>query len=542
MLGNPSLLMIDKDVASSKCAPTEHFCAVLPAWLDRTSYVSLNRFWGRRISSKLAQLNAIYLDLDYHNRLEWRGKPASEVQQAFEAALAAAAIPEPSIILHTGRGLAVIWLIKPLPPKAVTRWEGAMRAAIKFAIGFGADPACKDAARVFRLPDTSNEKSGTEVRVSSATWQRHDFDKLADRIYSAVGQPTKAELRANRLKRKEPKKLGGGATMPKGLTVPQRFNLIRQDLEDIKRHYGSIPEGMRNTWLHLYSVSLTLCAPSSDIAAEIEAQAVDAALHLSPSEVAGIIRSAVKAAEKEFEAKYLYGGRRIAELLSITAAVAQRLGLRIVMPAEERRRRAALAEEGRRRAKGAVPRDAYLAKNNVEQEKPWEALNQSRATWYRHRARQKAAAQPTEAVVEEASTDAPVRLVHCRNKGNLWFPAIERNDQSVSEANRAPQPVLRKPTHHPMRNPDGNRNEKRQREEGREGDPHDVSFLASPPALRGRQETNPTRGSEASRSRSGIRHAEKKGQRRSCHRVIPPGAEPEDSNVLLRSLNFRSSA
>ena len=535
--------MIDKGVASSKCAPTEHFCAVLPAWLDGTSYVSLNRFWGRRISSKLAQLNAIYLDLDYHNRLEWRGKPASEVQQAFEAALAAVAIPKPSIILQTGRGLAVIWLIKPLPPKAVTRWEGAMRAAIKFAIGFGADPACKDAARIFRLPDTINEKSGTEVRVSSATWQRHDFDELADRIYSAVGQPTRAELRANRLKRKQPKKLGGGATMPKGLTAPQRFHLIRQDLEDIKRHYGgSIPEGKRNTWLHLYSVCLTHCAPSLDIAAEIEAQAVDAAPHLPPSEVAGIIRSAKRAAEKEFEAKYLHGGRRIAELLSITAAVAQRLGLRIVMPAEERRRRAALAEEVRRRARGSLPRDAYLAQNTVEQEKPWEALNQSRATWYRHRAREKAAAQAAEVVAEEASTDATVRLVHCRNKGNLWFPAIERNEQSVSEASRAPQPMLRKPTHHPMRNPDESRNEERRRTDRREGDPHEVSFLASPPALRGRKETIPARGSEASRSRSGSRHAEKKGQRRSCHRVIPPGVEPEDSNVLLRSLNCRSSA
>lgn len=169
------------------------------------------------------------------------------------------------------------------------------------------------------------------------------------------------------------------------------------------------------------------------------------------------------------------------------------------MPAEERRRRAALAEEVRRRARGSLPRDAYLAQNTVEQEKPWEALNQSRATWYRHRAREKAAAQPTEAVAEEASTDAPVRLVRCRNKGNLWFPAIERNEQSVPEANRAPQPMLRKPAHHPMRNPDENRTEQRQGEERREGDPHEVSFLASPPALRGRKETNPARGSAVKR-------------------------------------------
>lgn len=345
-LGFPSLMMINNGVPTLRYGTTDGFCEFLPVWLDGTSYVSLNRFWGPRRNSNLVQLNAIYLDLDYHNRPEWRGEPASDVQTAFEEALTAAAIPEASVILHTGRGLAVIWLIEPLPREAIKRWDGAMRAAIKFSLRFGADPACKDAARVFRLPGTINQKSGTEVRVSAATWQRHDFDELADRIYSAVGQPTKAELRASRMKSKKRKKLRSGGSMPKGLTAPQRFSLILQDLEDIKRHYGGcIPEGMRNIWLHLYSVCLTHCAPSSDIAAEIEAQADDATPGLPPSEVAGIIRSAERAVEQGFKAKYLYGGQTIAELLSISAAVAQRLRLRIVMPPEEGRRRAALAEE-----------------------------------------------------------------------------------------------------------------------------------------------------------------------------------------------------
>ncbi|MGJ8595351.1 DNA-primase RepB domain-containing protein [Sulfitobacter sp.] len=542
-LGFPSLLMINDGVPTPLTKPTEHFCEVLPVWLDGTSYVSLNRFWGRRRNSSLAQLNAVYLDLDYHNRLEWRGKPASEVQEAFEDALTAAAIPVPSIYLHTGRGLAVIWLIKPLPPQALKRWDGAMRAAIKFALRFGADPACKDAARVFRLPGTINQKSGTEVRVSAATWKRHDFDELADRIYSAVGQPTKAELRASRLKSRKRKQLRGGGSMPKGLTAPQRFSLILQDLEDIKRHCGGrIPEGLRNIWLHLYSVCLTHCAPSSDIAAEIEAQADDATPGLPPSEVEGIIRSAERAVERGFGAKYHYGGQAIAAILSVSAAVAQQLGLKIVVPAEEGRRRATLAEERRRRARGAVSRDAYLARNNAEQEKPWIAANQSRATWYRHRAQEKAAAQQAEVVAEESPTDAPVRQVPCRNKGNLRLRVTERNEQNVSEGNSAPQPRLRKPTHLPMRHPDENRTKERQREERREGDPHEVSFLASPPVLRGRKETNPTRGSEASRSRSGTRSPHKKGPRRSCHRVIPLGVEPEDSNVLLRRPSSRSSA
>ncbi|MCX8225733.1 MAG: DNA-primase RepB domain-containing protein [Sulfitobacter sp.] len=544
MRGNPSLLMLGDKGPISECAPTEQICAVLPVWLDDTSYASLNRFYGRRTNKNLAQLNAVYLDLDFHTRSQWAGKSASHVQMAFQTSLNAAAIPTPSIYLHTGRGLAVIWLINPLPAKAQKRWQGAMNAVIKFAARFGADPACKDAARVFRIPGTINEKSGTEVRVSDATWYRHDFDKLADKIYAAVGQPTRAQLKARQTasaNRKQSKAVGA---MPKGLTAPQRFTKIRQDLEDIKRHYGGrIPAGLRNTWLHMYSVCLTHCTPSSNIAAEIEAQAADATPGLGPTEVAGIIRAAEKAIETGFEAKYLYGGDTIAELLGISAEVAQRLGLMIVMPTQERSRRNAVAEEKRRRAKGAVSRGEYLNQNSIEEQKPWEGLNQSRATWYRHRAKAKAAAQPVEDIAQEENTDAAVRLVRCRYKGNQRFRAIARDEQSVLEASRAAQPPLRDPARPPARGSKENRECERQAGTRKEKGTRENSFRASPPPLRGRPETNPTHGSDPRwDSGSATRHTEEQNGRRSCHRVIPPGAAPEDRNVLHRPTGSRGPA
>ena len=324
--------------------------------------------------------------------------------------------------------------------------------------------------------------------------------------------------------------------MPQGLTAPQRFAKIRQDLEEIKRHYGGhIPAGLRNTWLHIYSVCLTHCAQSSNIAAEIELQAADATPGLGPNEVAGIIRNAEMAIDTGFKAKYLYGGQTIAELLCISAEVAQRLGLMIVMPAQERNRRDALAQDKRRRAKGAMSRGEYLAKNSIEQQKPWEALNQSRATWYRHRANEKAAAQQVEEIAQQDSTDAPVRLVRCRNKGNQRFPAIARHEQSVFEASRATQPPLREPTRLPARGPKENCNSEPQAGTRRENGRRENSFHASPPLMRGRPETNPTLGSEP-------RHSKEKNARRSCHRVIPPGAAPEDRNVLFRPTRPRGSA
>ncbi len=536
--------MLRTNGQTSECAPTEKLCRFLPIWLDETTYVSLNRFYGRRVGRNLAQLNAVYLDLDFHTRAEWAGKPASHVQMAFQKVLDVAEIPIPSIYLHTGRGLAVIWLINPLPAKAQKRWQGAMNAVIKFAARFGADPACKDAARVFRIPGTINEKSGTEVRVSDATWHRHDFDALADKIYSAVGQPTRAQLKSSQTASANRKKSKAVGMMPKGLTAPQRFAKIRKDLEDIKRHYGGlIPAGLRNTWLHMYSVCLTHCAPSSDIAAEIEAQAADATPGLGPTEVAGIIRAAEKAIETGFEAKYLYGGDTIAELLGISAEVAQRLGLMIVMPAQERSRRNAVAEEKRRRAKGAVSRGEYLNQNSIEEQKPWEGLNQSRATWYRHRAKAKAAAQPIEDIAQEDNTDAPMRLVRCRYKGNQRFPAIARDEQSVSEATRAAQPPLRDPARPPARGSKENRDCERQAGTRRKKGTRENSFHASPPLMRGQQETNPPRRSDPRwDSGSVTRHTEEQNGRRSCHRVIPPGTAPEDSHVLHRPTGSRGPA
>jgi hypothetical protein len=49
----------------------------------------------------------------------------------------------------------------------------------------------------------------------------------------------------------------------------------------------------------------------------------------------------------------------------------------------ERANRRQKRETNRRRAKGMVPRDEYLAAHATSREKPWDAHGYSRATWYR---------------------------------------------------------------------------------------------------------------------------------------------------------------
>ncbi len=523
--------MISGDSISSKCKPTEELCATLPAWLDHSSYISLNRFWGRRYTAKLAELNAVFLDLDFHTHDKWQGATAPQLQAAFETALQKAGIPLPSITLHTGRGVAVIWLIKALPPEALKRWQGAMQAAIKFGAAFGADPACSDAARVFRLPGTINEKSKKEVLVAAATGERYCFDRLADAFYVAVGQPTRAELKKAQTERARQAKPTAARKMPKGLSSAERFSQIMQDLETIRQYYGGyIPEGMRNTWLHLYAVCLTHCAPHRDSAPDIQFQANNATPGLSPREIEGIIRNAERCIERGVSTKYFYKGCTIADLLHISARLAEQLHLLQVMPVEEHARRAALAEENRRRARGSECRDKWLLKNNREQLKPWEDEGMSRASWYRRRKDRENVEEPVK--TQEAIIAAPVRLDRCRNKGNRRF--LERDEHLTTQNQRAAQKPACAPTRIPVGKPEQNRNSDRKAQSSVVISQFEPLVYAAPPLLRDRTNTSGSKGSDlSSESRSKPRRTEK-AERRSCHQATPSDVALKATYVQLQ--------
>ncbi len=359
----------------------------MPQLVDRTSFLSLNRFWSGRKLKSLAALNALYVDLDYFHMPQWQGKSPAEVQGAFVAHLQILGMPQPSVFLQTGRGLAAIWLIQPIPVSALRRWQGAMGALIDLTGAFGADKVCKDATRVFRIPGTLNEKSRKEVRVSGGCRERYQFDDLADQIYRAAGRPTRAELQER--KTRKAKKHKANTTMPRGLTQAERFRLIHNDLAVFRdAHGGLIPIGIRNTWLHFYATSLTHLPDVTNLEAEILRAAQSATPGLDRNEVTAIIRQATEKAKLRTSAtswadgRYHYKGATMAEHLGITPTLARALGLKQVIPEEERKRRKAEAERQRRADNGAMSRNEYLAANSASRTKPWLALEISRTKYY----------------------------------------------------------------------------------------------------------------------------------------------------------------
>ncbi|MDT0682306.1 hypothetical protein RM543_06395 [Roseicyclus sp. F158] len=272
-----------------------------PQWieplLDYDAYITLHRFHGPRSGHRLAALNGLFLDLDI-DRVPSRLADSGRWASAISARASELGLPEPSILLFTGRGLGAIWLIDEMPARALPRWQAAQDALIALFRAYGADPSCRDAARVTRLPGSINSKSGKEAAVIGGSLRRYCFDALADAIYLAAGRPTREQLRSSKEATKKKKKKAGIKQTPGGLTPRAKFRAVQRDLERICYAWGGrVPEGFRNTWLHLFATSLS----HTSTPAEVEQRVMAAAALATPFLPAAEVRAVVKLASRQAE-------------------------------------------------------------------------------------------------------------------------------------------------------------------------------------------------------------------------------------------------
>ena len=106
--------------------------------------------------------------------------------------LADVGIPPASLVIHSGRGVYLKWLLKsPLPQAALPRWNAVQRELVSRLAEFGSDPKARDASRVLRLVSTCNTKQpDPELRKVRVLWVEeadgepllHDFERLADAV------------------------------------------------------------------------------------------------------------------------------------------------------------------------------------------------------------------------------------------------------------------------------------------------------------------------------------------------------------------------
>lgn len=146
----------------------EEVAYTLSDWLGEDVYFSQNTFYrpSRKIEH-IRQLRALYVDVDnYLLNLDPMWAIGS-----MESNLFGEKLPEPNLIIHSGRGLALVWLLEPVPSQALPLWQAVENHFVRQLDKFGGDAKASDAARVLRLAGTVNSKNGEEVQVQV----RHDY-------------------------------------------------------------------------------------------------------------------------------------------------------------------------------------------------------------------------------------------------------------------------------------------------------------------------------------------------------------------------------
>jgi hypothetical protein len=175
----------DKDFRPLVAIRADALAQFFPAFRDqlmKDSYVSINAAWRLRrhgkdgpahgyplhTTERLRYLCAAYADLDYYKIGVTFGRALGRVVEMQDAGL----LPKASIILKSGRGMWLIYLL--CDPKDPTRAPGAFpekleqyfrlqRTIVQRFATIGADPSGKDAARHVRIPGSLH--TGSEEYV-----------------------------------------------------------------------------------------------------------------------------------------------------------------------------------------------------------------------------------------------------------------------------------------------------------------------------------------------------------------------------------------
>lgn len=328
----------------------------LKEWTGEDVYFSQNTFYKpqRRIDS-IRQLRSLYVDLDVYNV----GMTPDYALGKLEFDYFGQSIPDPNLIIFSGRGLVLVWNIDPVPYQALPLWKALEGHFIKTLQDIGADPKASDPARIFRLAGTVNSKNGAIVRTEFRHEYRYDIHDLQFDYLPEI-------------KPKEPKK----GRQPK---VVHMFNVYTlhlaraRDIANLVEIRSGNVDSYRELICFLYRY-FTCCYTSDPETALEQTLSLNAEFThpLSDREVRNATKSAQKAwaatSDKEANevakalgypgAGYRLKNSTIIDWLDITYIEQSHMST-IIGPREKRRRNAASKMEARRAA-GVKPREEYI--------------------------------------------------------------------------------------------------------------------------------------------------------------------------------------
>ena len=300
-------------------------------------YISMSTFYKpmRRIEN-IKELTCNFIDLDTYKTKFTNTQILMNLEDNYFNRL----IPIPNLIIGSGRGLTLVWLIERVPYMALPLWKAIQEYLYSQLKEFGADRKALDATRILRVPGSINSKNGERVKIL----EKYDY------VYTLreIQREFLPELNEDRPKKKgRPKKV---------LYIHRERSLYQGRILDLVklcelRNYDV--KGHRETILFLYRYYL--CYFYED-----EQKALEDILELNkeftqPLSEKEVIR-ATGSAEKVFKSKdkqYKYKNETLIELLEISEY--EQTHMKIIIGKEEYKRRDRVYQKNK-----------YLEKLNLE--------------------------------------------------------------------------------------------------------------------------------------------------------------------------------
>lgn len=230
------------------------------ASLGVNTYISPNEFYfPKRSAETVRRLNALYADLDLADRYKKYSISEEELNIAIEILRDEyfnVVIPEPTMIIKSGRGLHLYWKIEDLPKQGLPLWTlvqnkiseilESLTEEFKF---LKVDKASKDCTRVLRLADTVNLKNNAICKLETIIEENiYRLDEIIKEYIPALDIANEYEKSRKKPKTKTEKKVVGLYTI---------YKLHHDRLQDIQklqdlRNIGSIDYRRRLCFLYRY--------------------------------------------------------------------------------------------------------------------------------------------------------------------------------------------------------------------------------------------------------------------------------------------------
>ncbi|EJW13753.1 replication protein [Paenibacillus alvei] len=347
----------------------EEVSSKLSEWLGEDVYFSQNTFYkpSRRVEN-VRQLRALYVDVDCYllnYTPDW-------VIGKMELELFGESVPEPNLIIYSGRGFVVVWLLNPIPAKALPLWQSVERHFASQFSFVGADSKATDASRILRVAGTVNSKSGAEVTVQYRHAHRYELrqlqhDYLPEITKKSKGRPRKIVQLFNIHKLYHARLLD----LVKLLELRQNdLNQCRELFCFLYRYWSCCFLNDESEALQkVLELNSSFVRPLSEREVVRATQSAERAYHLKNDKKANEL-----AIERGYPgAGYNVRNETIIEWLAITPEEQQHLST--IISKKEKQRRNTLYQRKKRRELGTVERKVYLTE---QQERTNDKLQQLR--------------------------------------------------------------------------------------------------------------------------------------------------------------------